>query len=277
MDKHTPTVLTIAGYDPYGGAGVLIDTKTIHALGGYALGAITAITAQNSQGVRSVEAVSPQLLHQQLSTLLDDIQVDAVKIGMLAHAQIIDVVVDIIQKYRPKNIVLDTVLSSSSGRSLLADDAVEKLVCDLFPHADLITPNLIEANRILQAHCAASSTQEIETILHQLQLLGVQNILLKGGHIAQSQATDYLLSHKRIIHYSAPWIDTTHTHGTGCVLSSAIATHLAIGLGLAKSVKNAKEFLHQKLENSDTLRLQYVSLTAPKREPIHTLSDFSLK
>lgn len=274
MDKHTPTVLTIAGFDPFGGAGIQADTKTIHALGGYALSAATAIAAQNSQGVSAVEAVSPQILHRQLSTLLDDMHVDAVKIGMLANAQIVDVVIDILRTYRLKNIVLDTVLSSSSGKTLLADDAVEKLVEDLFPYVDLITPNLIEANRILQAHYPASNAQEIETILHRLRLLGVQNILLKGGHIAQSQATDYLMMSERIVHYPAPWIETTHTHGTGCVLSSAIATHLAMGFDLARSVKNAKEFLHQKLKNSDTLRLRYTSQRTTRREPIHALSDF---
>jgi len=264
MDKHTPTVLTIAGFDPFGGAGIQADIKTVHALGGYALSVTTAITAQNSQGVSAAEAVSPQTLHRQLSTLLDDMQVDAVKIGMLANAQIVDVVIDILRTYRLKNIVLDTVLSSSSGKSLLADDAVEKLVDDLFPSVDLITPNLIEANRILQAHYPASNTKEIEVILHRLRLLGAQNILLKGGHIAQSQATDYLMMHEHIVHYPAPWIDTTHTHGTGCVLSSAIATYFAMGFDLARSVKNAKEFLHQKLKNSDTLRLRYASQTTSR-------------
>jgi hydroxymethylpyrimidine/phosphomethylpyrimidine kinase len=274
---HTPTVLTIAGFDPYGGAGITADTKTIHALGGYALSAITAMTAQNSQGVSFVQAVEPEILRAQIETLLDDIHIDAVKIGMLANAKIVEVVAEAIKRYKLHRIVIDTVLVSSSGKALFESNALNKMIRDLFPLACLVTPNLDEANKILHAHYTGSSYNDIEKILHHLSSMGAKNILLKGGHIIQDQATDYLYSHHQVYHYPAPWINTTHIHGTGCVLSSAIATNLATGQSLTSSIRNAKKFLHTSLKNSEALHLRYSSVATSRKEPIRTLSDFSLK
>ncbi len=149
MRPTTPTVLTIAGSDPYGGAGIQADLKTIHALGGYGFSALTAVTAQNSQGVQQVKALSAETLHHQLQALFEDVQIDAVKIGMLANAELIDVVAATLQRHKPNAIVLDTVLVSSSGHPLLAADAVSTLVEKLFPLADVITPNLPELNHLL--------------------------------------------------------------------------------------------------------------------------------
>ena len=264
---HTPTVLTIAGFDPYGGAGIQIDTKTIHALGGYALSATTAITAQNSQGVSGMEAVSPHMLHQQLTTLLDDIEVDAVKIGMLVNAELIEVVAEILKKYRLKNVVLDPVLVSSSGKILLAPEAVEKMVVKLFPLSRLITPNLDETNQILGSDFKGNA-KEVPQMAEGLFSMGARNILLKGGHTQEKDAVDCLVEPSSITRFSTPRLDTSHTHGTGCLLSSAIATYLAKGEELASSVKQAKNFLFEKMKDASSLQLQYKDEKVTKKEPI---------
>jgi len=264
---HTPTVLTIAGFDPYGGAGIQIDTKTIHTLGGYALSAVTAITAQNSQGVSAVETVSAQMLHLQLTTLLDDIQVDAVKIGMLANVEIIEVVADIIKRYRLKNVVLDTVLVSSSGKRLLAEDAVDTMVMKLFPLCRLITPNLYETNTLLHTDFQGRA-KEVPRMAEGLFAMGARNILLKGGHTVEEDAVDILIELSNMTRFSTPRVETAHTHGTGCLLSSAIATFLAKGETLSTSVKQAKNFLYEKLQDSSTLKLAYTHIEQKRKEPI---------
>jgi hydroxymethylpyrimidine/phosphomethylpyrimidine kinase len=264
---HTPTVLTIAGFDPYGGAGIQIDTKTIHALGGYALSAATAITAQNSQGVSTLEAVSPQMLHRQLTTLLDDIEVDAVKIGMLVNSELIEVVADTLKRYRLKNVVLDPVLVSSSGKVLLEPEAVERMVVKLFPLCRLITPNLDETNQILGSDFKGSA-KEVPQMAEGLFSRGARNILLKGGHTQEKDAVDCLVEPSSITRFSTPRLETSHTHGTGCLLSSAIATYLARGEDLASSVKQAKNFLFEKMQHASSLQLKYKKSDSIKKEPI---------
>jgi hydroxymethylpyrimidine/phosphomethylpyrimidine kinase len=265
---HTPTVLTIAGFDPYGGAGIQIDTKTIHALGGYALSATTAVTAQNSQGVAALEAVSPDMLALQLRTLLDDIEVDAVKIGMLANASLIEVVADILKSYKLTNVVLDPVLVSSSGKVLLEPAAVEKMIVKLFPLCRLITPNLDETNTLLGTNFQGSA-KDVPLMAEGLFGMGARNILLKGGHTKEKDAVDCLVELSSITRFATPRIQTSHTHGTGCLLSSAIATYLAKGEGLAPSVKKAKNFLYDKLQNASSLKLSYVeNKKVTRKEPI---------
>ena len=267
ISNPTPTVLTIAGFDPYGGAGIQIDSKTIHALGAYALTATTAITAQNSQGVFAVEAVSSKMLHLQLSTLLKDIKVDAVKIGMLANAALIEAIVDIIKIYQLSNIVLDPVMVSSSGKALLEADAVEVMVKDLFPLCTLITPNLMETNTLLGTAYQGKREENI-AMAQGLFRLGAKAVLLKGGHSCEEEAVDCLVDASEMTCFSSKRIETTHTHGTGCILSSAIATQLAKNRGLKTSVEDAKDFLTKKLQSADILRLHYVSPSATKKEPI---------
>ena len=179
--EYTPTVLTIAGSDPYGGAGIQIDCKTIHALGGYAFSVPTALTAQSSQGVSAVESTSPEIFRMQLETLLDDVKVDAVKIGMLANAEIISIVAKVIDKYDLKNIVLDTVLVSSSGKMLLEPSAIDLMVKELFPRVDLITPNLPEINTLLDTSYLGKK-DEITDIANAFFERGVNAVLIKGGH-----------------------------------------------------------------------------------------------
>ena len=264
---HTPTVLTIAGFDPYGGAGIQIDTKTIHALGGYALSVTTAVTAQNSQGVAALEAVSPDMLALQLRTLLDDIEVDAVKIGMLANASLIEVVADILKSYKLTNVVLDPVLVSSSGKVLLEPAAVEKMIVKLFPLCRLITPNLDETNTLLGTNFQGSA-KDVPLMAEGLFGMGARNILLKGGHTKEKDAVDCLVELSSITRFATPRIQTSHTHGTGCLLSSAIATYLAKGEGLASSVKQAKNFLYEKLQHASTLQLNYKEQDIERKESI---------
>jgi len=264
---HHPTVLTIAGSDNYGGAGVQIDSKTIHALGGYAFSAITALTAQNSTGVKGVWVTPKEIFKQQLESILDDVQVDAVKIGMLANADIILAVVEAIDKYKLKNIVLDTVLVSSSGKNLLEPTAIELMIKELFPRVDLITPNLPEVKAICRSGCP--HPDKIKDMAKALFRLGANAILIKGGHSTEKDATDYLIQKPLDIKaFSTPRVITTHTHGTGCLLSSAIATHLALKESLSKSVELSKNFLYKSIKTSYSIKFNYHRELNNRKEPI---------
>ena len=268
-NNYMPTVLSIAGFDPYGGAGIQVDTKVIHALGGYAFSVTTALTAQNSTGVKDVVATPVEHFRLQLETILDDIEVDAVKIGMLLDRRLVMVVVDVIKKYRLKNIVLDTVMVSSSGKILLETNAVDVLVTELFPLVDLITPNIPEINMLLGSDYRGN-VDEIESVSKGLFSLGAKAFLIKGGHsLDEKYATDYLvMPNSRTLPYSSKRVKTSHTHGTGCVLSSAIATGLARGEGLKSSVGLAKDFLYQKLQTSSDIRFKYHKKIDSRKEPL---------
>ncbi len=267
--KYTPTVLTIAGSDTYGGAGIQVDAKTIHTLGAYAFTTITALTAQNSTGVKAVSNISKEMFKQQLESILDDVQVDAVKIGMLGNADIILEVINAIDKYKLKNIVLDTVLVSSSGKSLLDPSAIETMIKELFPRVDLITPNIPEVNMLLGMNYMGNE-DEVKTMANALFGLGTNTVLIKGGHSANKEkAIDHLVQKPLDVKaYSTPRINTTHTHGTGCVLSSAIASHLALGYDLTKSVELSKIFLYKSLQSSSSLIFKYKKEENEKKEPI---------
>jgi hydroxymethylpyrimidine/phosphomethylpyrimidine kinase len=274
LSSYTPTVLSIAGSDTYGGAGIQVDAKTIHTLGAYAFTAITALTAQNSTGVKAVSNTSKEMFKQQLESILDDVQVDAVKIGMLGNVDIILEVINAIDKYKLKNIVLDTVLVSSSGKSLLDPSAIETMIKELFPRVDLITPNIPEVNMLLGMNYMGNE-DEVNAMANALFGLGANAVLIKGGHSANKEkATDYL-AEKPLVKkpldvkaYSTPRITTTHTHGTGCVLSSAIASHLALGYDLTKSVELSKIFLYKSLQASSSLIFKYRKEENERKEPI---------
>ncbi len=269
QNNFTPTVLTIAGSDPYGGAGIQIDCKTIHALGGYAFSVITALTAQNSRGVNAVQSTSHEMFRQQLETLLDDVKPDAVKIGMLANKELLEIVIEMIKRYELKNIVLDTVLVSSSGKKLLNEDAIEVMVENLFPLVDIITPNIPELNTFLESDYVGEEN-EVEKISKELIVLGANAVLIKGGHSNdQKNAIDYLVSKDlKVYTFTTPRVSTTHTHGTGCLLSSAIATNLALGFDLPESVEKAKYFLYEKLQHSTILNFNYTDEKQERRESI---------
>jgi len=256
--KYTPTILTIAGSDPSAGAGIQAALKTIHANGGYAFTVTTALTAQNSQGVSSVNVVDASVVKAQLDTILSDVHVDALKIGMLGSLEIVEVVMETILKYSLKNIVLDTVIISSSGKRLLEVEALKRFKEGLIPLADIITPNLLEINSLTNSNFLGFQ-EEQESISKALLALDIKSALIKGGHFQDKLTSiDTLITKNGDVEsFSLPRIDTNHTHGTGCLLSSAIATHLAKGETLKQSVYLAKLYLTQHLKNSSTLILNY--------------------
>ena len=267
--NFTPTVLTIAGSDTYGGAGIQVDAKTIHALGGYAFSVISAITAQNSLGVNDVYITPKNQFKAQLESILDDVKVDAIKIGMLGSYENVKIVIEIIKKYHLKNIILDTVLVSSSGKVLLEKNAIELMKNEIFPLVDLITPNIPEINVFLEADYQGEIS-EIEEIAQKFFSFKTKALLIKGGHSVDTfNAIDYLsIKDSLLVSFSKQRVSTSHTHGTGCVLSSAIATHLALGYSLAKSVELSKNFLTTKLQNADDILFEYHQKKEGRKEPI---------
>lgn len=234
------TILTIAGSDCSGGAGIQADIKTITAYKMYAMSAITALTAQNTTGVYGVLEATPEFVGQQLDCIFNDIVPDAVKIGMVSNAAIIEVIADKLKGYNAKNIVVDPVMISTSGSKLLSDGAMETLITRLLPIASLITPNIPEAESLCGFHILNHEDMLCSAKVISKRIHG--SILIKGGHLSES--SDDLLYEKETANwFKAPRIDNPNTHGTGCTLSSAIACNLALGLTLAESVKNAKEYL----------------------------------
>jgi hydroxymethylpyrimidine/phosphomethylpyrimidine kinase len=271
--SYTPTVLIIAGSDPYGGAGIQADIKTIHANGGYAFSVSTALTAQNSQGVHSVNIVDASIVKNQIEAILDDMEIDSIKIGMLGSREIVQVVIDSIKKYQLKNIVLDTVIVSSSGKRLLDNSALDIFISQLVPIVDIITPNLLEINTLTNNKFDGLE-QEIKLMSQALFNIGAKSVLIKGGHFQNKrQSIDILTKPNQANEiFNSPRIDTTHTHGTGCTLSSAIATYLAQGKELTRSVKLAKYYLTKSLKLSKKLKFKYKFNYLSKTEPIHHFS-----
>lgn len=237
-------VLTIAGSDSGGGAGIQADLKTFAALGCYGMTAITALTAQNTVGVQGIHAVPASFLKAQIQSVLDDIGADAIKIGMLHEPAIVEVVAWAIDHYQLRNVVLDPVMVATSGDRLIAEETVQVLVRELFPRATLITPNLDEA-ALLVGH----PIEHADALAHEAQHLigmGARAVLLKGGHLAGETVTDVLLCKGQAAeHLSSPRIESHNVHGTGCTLSSAIAAHLALGLTLTEAVREARAFILQ--------------------------------
>lgn len=251
----TPIVLTIAGSDSGGGAGIQADIKAISATGSYACSAITAITAQNTLGVSAVYPLPLDILEQQLDAIFCDIPILAVKIGMLADAPIIALVAKKLRQYQPKWIVLDPVMISTSGHHLLAGEAVETLKRELLPLASIITPNLPEA-AVLVGMTEQEWQHNPQQGIAALRQLDTQAVLLKGGHNHQQMDSDDLLIEvDNIHHFRAPRIATKNTHGTGCSLSSAIASYLAQGHTLKDAVEKAKHYIHQAILHADQLKI----------------------
>ncbi|WP_079418803.1 bifunctional hydroxymethylpyrimidine kinase/phosphomethylpyrimidine kinase [Thiomonas intermedia] len=239
-------VLSIAGSDSGGGAGIQADLKTMAALGCYGMTAITAITAQNTLGVRAIQALPPELLAQQIDAVVEDIGVDAVKIGMLHDVGVVRVVADAIRRHRFAHVVLDPVMVATSGDKLITESTVDRLVDELFPLATLITPNLDEAAWLLRLD--AIGIDGLEDTANMLQALGAPAVLLKGGHLPGNLLIDLLLQPDgQKMRWEAPRIPTRNTHGTGCSLSSAIACHLALGAPLVEAVAQGRDFVRRAL------------------------------
>jgi hydroxymethylpyrimidine/phosphomethylpyrimidine kinase len=242
-----PRVLSIAGSDSGGGAGIQADLKTFAALGCYGMTAITALTAQNTVGVRSIHAVPSAILADQIDAVAEDIGIDAVKIGMLHSAETVRTVAAALQRHALKTVVLDPVMIATSGAVLIDQEAIAVLVRDLFPLSTLVTPNLDEAALLVGRPLASEA--DMEGAARQLLEMGASAVLLKGGHLAGNTVSDLLLARGAAPHWMrAPRIATGNTHGTGCTLSSAIAAQLALGRELADAVEAARGFIRGALE-----------------------------
>ena len=234
------TALTIAGSDSCGGAGIQADIKTMTMNGVYAMSAITALTAQNTLGVRAIQEATPAFLQQQLDAVFEDIRPDAVKIGMVASSELIHVIADRLRYYEAKNVVVDPVMVATSGSSLMKTDAVQVLCGELLPLAAVVTPNIPEAQVL-----AGITIESKEEVRKAAEIIGDTYgcaVLLKGGH-SINDANDLLYAQGKYQWFEGKRIDNPNTHGTGCTLSSAIAANLAKGYELEESVKRAKEYI----------------------------------
>ena len=243
--KQYQRVLTIAGSDPSGGAGVQADIKAISACGAYAMSAITAITVQNTMGVQSVFPLPEQVVVDQIDAVLSDIGADAVKIGMLHSASLMKEVAAVLEKHKVSRIVLDPVMVSTSGHKLIEDDAIETLQKELIPMATVITPNLPEAEVLLGKRIEGE--ESFKDAAYQLSLGGKVSVFLKAGHVEAKVLKDILYNAEEgcFLPLLDERIETNNTHGTGCTLSSAIASFLAKGMDLQSAAIYAKAYLHE--------------------------------
>ncbi len=251
-----PKILTIAGSDSGGGAGVQADLKVITALGGYGMTVITAITAQNTLGVTAIQDVDLAVIEAQIDAVLNDIGADSIKIGMLASPEIVQVVANSLRKHDITRIILDPVLRATSGASLGGDDTAQAMMKELFPMASLVTPNLEEASLLLGRDI--SQVDDFKSAAEKLLALGPQAVLIKGGHLdsAHTQLTDYLMWRSieddleiiQVKEFKHPRVNTENTHGTGCSLSAAIATYFADGHDLPHAVGKAIAYVEAGLQ-----------------------------
>lgn len=251
----TPIVLTIAGSDSSGGAGIQADIKAISATGSYACSVITAITAQNTQGVNSILPIPLDMVEQQLDAVFTDLNIQAVKIGMLADSDIIHLVAAKIRQYQPQYLVIDPVMVATSGDILLQQHAITTLKTELLPLADIITPNLPEA-AALTGHDIPQSIDGMQAMISALRAINPHAVLLKGGHLENdSNSTDLLILASDVIELTTPRINTRNTHGTGCTLSSAIASYLAQGNTLEHATTLAKRYITAAITAADELTI----------------------
>jgi hydroxymethylpyrimidine/phosphomethylpyrimidine kinase len=247
----TPNVLSIAGSDPSGGAGIQADLKTFGALGVYGMSVITALTAQSTRGVSGIHEVPADFVRAQLTAIFDDIAVSAVKIGMLGSVQTIEVIAQILKSRKPRHVVLDPVMVAQSGDRLISDAAIDALVNHLIPLAQVITPNIPEAEVLLGRGFEGNLTE----FAGALQVRFIVPVLLKGGHSKGAQATDALATPEGVKLYQRPWIETRNNHGTGCTVSAALAAFLARGMALDAAVENAKAYITGALQSGAFLNV----------------------
>jgi hydroxymethylpyrimidine/phosphomethylpyrimidine kinase len=241
------TVLTIAGSDSCGGAGIQADLKTFSALGAYGMSVITAVTAQNTMGVFNVRELDIDIIRDQINCLFDDIKIDAVKVGMVSSIEIIDVIGECLKKNRAVNIVVDPVMVSKSGYHLLREEAKDELVKVLFPLAEVVTPNLSEAELITGDKIETLAQMEEAAI--KIHGFGGMKVIVKGGHLT-GDAIDVVYDGKNFSYLKGTRIETKNTHGTGCTFSSAIAALLARDYPLPEAARLAKEYINGAIEHS---------------------------
>jgi hydroxymethylpyrimidine/phosphomethylpyrimidine kinase len=247
-----PNVLTIAGVDPSGGAGVLADLKTFSALGAYGMGVVAALTAQNTTGVTGVHAVPADFVARQIDTLFADVRIDAVKLGMLGTAEITRAVAARLRRHGVARLVVDPVMVAKSGHHLLAADAVAALRDEVLPLAEVLTPNLPEAE-VLLGGGAIRDTARMRDAARRLRALGPRVVLVKGGHLPGAECVDVIDDGDGQIELRAPRIATENTHGTGCTLSAAIAALLPRRAGVREAIRDAKDYLTRALAAADEL------------------------
>jgi hydroxymethylpyrimidine/phosphomethylpyrimidine kinase len=249
-----PIALAIAGSDCSGGAGIQADLKTFAACAVYGASVITALTAQNTQGVSAIHVVPADFVTAQLDAVFGDLDVRAVKVGMVARQDVVGAIVGSLMRWSPPHLVIDPVMVATSGDRLLAPAAVAALRDQLIPRAHLITPNLPEAAALLD-DAMATDDRGIERQGRQLLALGCGAVLIKGGHGTGPESVDYLFAKDGMVRFAAPRLATTHTHGTGCSLSSAIAAYLARGDDLGVAVGRAKAYVSAAIAAADRLKV----------------------
>lgn len=251
QQTSTPRALTIAGSDSGGGAGIQADLKTFQALGCYGMSVITSVTAQNTLGVTGIHDIPPNIVAQQLEAVLSDLGADAAKTGMLSNPAIVHAVAEVLDKYPVEKLVIDPVMISKSGHTLLQPSARVVLIKLLFPKAYLITPNAPEAE--LLAGGELRNEDDLRRAGDKLLTLGPRHVLMKGGHLDSEEAVDWLHDGAGWRRFSAPRIDTRHTHGTGCTFAAAITAGLARGWALGDAVGTAKRYLTEAIRHAPGL------------------------
>jgi len=245
--KH---ILSIAGTDPSGGAGAQADLKTFCAHGCYGMNVITAVVSQNTQGVIDYMDVTPQLIASQIDAVFDDITVDAVKIGMVSVPETIEIIGERMRRYAPPYLVIDPVMVATSGHRLLVPEAEQSLRTILVPLADVLTPNIPEAEVLAQMEI--KDYADMEEACRRISAMGAKAVLVKGGHRIED-ATDVLYDGSQFHYFKGRHIDSTSTHGTGCSLSSAIASNLAKGFALVEAVQQAKQFVFEGIAHAEPI------------------------
>ena len=250
----TPIAVTLAGSDSGGGAGVQADLKTFSALGVYGATVITALTAQNTRGVTAIHDVPAEFVAAQIDEVFSDLEVSAVKIGMVSQRGVIEVIAAGLERWRQSQVVLDPVMIATSGDKLLAPDAIDVLKRVLMPRALVVTPNLPEAAALLDAPVADTETA-MRAQGERLLALGARAVLIKGGHAVGAESVDLLIEPTAFTRLAANRVATANTHGTGCTLSSAIAAGLAKGLSLAEAVRAAKAYVTDALAAANRIKI----------------------
>ncbi|WP_044412546.1 bifunctional hydroxymethylpyrimidine kinase/phosphomethylpyrimidine kinase [Thiomicrospira microaerophila] len=246
-------LLTIAGSDPSGGAGIQADIKTFSATGSYGMSVITGLTAQNTQGVQAIHPVPAEFVKAQLDSLFADIQIDGIKIGMLGDASIMQMIVPYLRDFNGP-IVLDPVMVAKGGAALMSQTAERTLIEFLLPLAGLVTPNLPEM-AVLVGQAEAQSQQQMQQQAEQLIKLGAKAVLAKGGHLAGQESSDLLVTPDGFHWFNAPRIDTANTHGTGCTLASAICSYWAQTADLNSAVAQAKTYIQGAIQHANQLKV----------------------
>ncbi|QES88147.1 bifunctional hydroxymethylpyrimidine kinase/phosphomethylpyrimidine kinase [Rhizosphaericola mali] len=248
MKKYTyPSVMTIAGFDGSGGAGIQADIKTISALGCFATSVLTALPVQNTTGVKHIFPIPIEAVKLQIETIMEDIMPDSIKIGMVHTSELAITIVDTLKKFKKVPIVFDPVMVATSGHRLIEDDTIEVMIEKLFPIADIITPNMDEI--AILANCKVDNLEEMILAGEYIKKLGCKNILLKGGHLPTEKLTSILLTPEEIKFYSYDKVLTNNTHGSGCTLSSAIASYLALGYPTNEAVYLGQEYVFNAISN----------------------------